>query len=154
MCSECNQVVRLSTNMISSRDTKVRMLLNHPLHIFFFHFYFPFCWPHELAATPDRCYLPCNILKKSMLQLPSVCLCRKTHFQHKYPQHAHYRSLAGDCLWNLACSLPAPPKRPERLRLRLTGEDAFAKTPAAKPWSPGEFSLYLFFFEWTLLFHI
>lgn len=89
MCSECNQIVRLSTNMISSRDTKVRMLLNHPPYVFFF-FSFTFTSPSadhmSWLPHPTDVILPVNVLISTlkwpftMLQLPSVCLCRKTHF--------------------------------------------------------------------------
>lgn len=34
ICSECSQIIQLSTNMISSRDTKVRMLAIHSLRSF------------------------------------------------------------------------------------------------------------------------
>lgn len=83
-------------------------------------------------------------------------MCRKTHFtifntrRHtvslvKHIQSTNYCAFAGDCIWNPACSLPEPPNR-TGVRVWLTGEGVFAQSPAANTWSPGEFSLYFFFF--------
>lgn len=69
-----------------------------------------------------------------------ICRVDTQYYCHNIDNALTAVAFAGDCIWDLACSVPKPPKR-AGIRVWFTGEDVFAESPAADTRSPGEFTL-------------
>lgn len=143
-CTECSQIVQLSANMISSRDTKVTRSHNTTL---------------KSAGTrllglwnrwraPQKCLLS-DILCAVFLYFayeqnkPNVYILVEIKQAYRVWNKENRLTVvifAGDCVWGLACSVPTSTRR-AGVRVQLAREDVFAKSPAASTRSPGEFRL-------------